>query len=96
MNAHVPGFLSFSGFLHHFILAKLTTSSIRVYSKSCYLLCADVVAVDEETDAAVFHDPGAVENEDDVVPLTLLRQLRAPETHRALVQNRLMLKLVAS
>ena len=31
MSAHVPGFQSIlSVFLHHFILAKLATSSIRV------------------------------------------------------------------
>ena len=29
-NTHVPGFQSFLVFLHHFILAKLATSSIRV------------------------------------------------------------------
>ena len=83
-------------FLASFCKAKLTTVSVRVYSKSCYLLCAYVVAVDKEADAAVFHDSSAVENEDDVVPLTLLRQLRAPETHRALVKDWLMLKLIAS
>ena len=30
MSTHVPGFKSFSGCLHHFVLAKLATSSIRV------------------------------------------------------------------
>ena len=30
MNTHVPAFLSFFRFLHHFVLAKLTNSSIRV------------------------------------------------------------------
>ena len=30
MSTHVPGFQSFSAFLHHFVLAKLTTSSTRV------------------------------------------------------------------
>ena len=30
MSTHVPGFQSFSGFFHHFVLAKLATSSIRV------------------------------------------------------------------
>ena len=30
---HVPGLRSFAGFLHHFVLAKLATSSIRV--KNC-------------------------------------------------------------
>ena len=30
MNTHIPGFQSFSGFLHHFVLAKLDTGSIRV------------------------------------------------------------------
>ena len=29
MNTHVAGFQSFSGFLHHFVLAKLANSSIR-------------------------------------------------------------------
>ena len=32
MSTHVPGFQSFSVFLHHFVLAKLTTSSRRVKS----------------------------------------------------------------
>ena len=30
MSTHVPGFHSFQGVLHHFILAKLAPSSIRV------------------------------------------------------------------
>ena len=30
MSTHEPGFQSFSGFLHHFVLAKLANSSIRV------------------------------------------------------------------
>ena len=30
MSTHVPGFQSFFSFLHHFVLAKLATSSIRV------------------------------------------------------------------
>ena len=30
MNTHCQGFCRFSGFLHHFVLAKLATSSIRV------------------------------------------------------------------
>ena len=30
MSTHVPEFESFSAFLHHFVLAKLTTSSIGV------------------------------------------------------------------
>ena len=30
MSTHLPGFQSFSNFLHHFVLAKLATSSIRV------------------------------------------------------------------
>ena len=30
MSTHIPGFQSFSGFLHHFVLAKLATSSMRV------------------------------------------------------------------
>ena len=28
MSTHLPGFQSFSNFLHHFVLAKLATSSI--------------------------------------------------------------------
>ena len=28
MSTHLPGFQSYSGFLHHFVLAKLATSSI--------------------------------------------------------------------
>ena len=30
MSTHVPGFQSFLRFLHHFVLAKLATTSIRV------------------------------------------------------------------
>ena len=30
MSTHVPAFQSFSAFLHHFVLAKLDTSSVRV------------------------------------------------------------------
>ena len=30
MNTHIAGFQSFSAFLHHFVLAKLAASSIRV------------------------------------------------------------------
>ena len=30
MSTHVPGFQLFSAFLHHFVLAKLATRSIRV------------------------------------------------------------------
>ena len=30
MSTHVPGFSNFLSFLHHFELAKLATSSIRV------------------------------------------------------------------
>ena len=29
-GAHMPGFQSFSGFLHHFVLTRLAISSIRV------------------------------------------------------------------
>ena len=40
MSTHMPGFQSFSGFLHLFVLAKLATSSIRVKGKRC-CNCAD-------------------------------------------------------
>ena len=30
MSTHLPGFQSFSRFLHHFIFAKIATSGIRV------------------------------------------------------------------
>ena len=30
MSTHLPGFNYFSGFLHHFVLAKLANSSVRV------------------------------------------------------------------
>ena len=30
MSTHSPGFQAFSGFLHHFVIAKLASSSIRV------------------------------------------------------------------
>ena len=32
MSTHLPGFWSFSAFLHHFVLAKVATTSIRVKS----------------------------------------------------------------
>ena len=32
MSTHMPGF-HFSGFLHHFVLAKLATTSMRVKQK---------------------------------------------------------------
>ena len=35
MSTHVPGFHSFSGCLHHFVLSKLATSSIRVKTAVC-------------------------------------------------------------
>ena len=37
MSTYVPGFESFFRFLHHFILAKLATSNIRV--KCCVEAC---------------------------------------------------------
>ena len=33
MTTHVPGFQSYFKFLHHFVLAKLATNSIRVLEK---------------------------------------------------------------
>ena len=38
MSTHLPGFQKFSGFLHHFVLAKLATSSISVkcFSIICF------------------------------------------------------------
>ena len=37
MSTDVPGFLSFyKFFLHHFVLAKLATSSIRVENRPVY------------------------------------------------------------
>ena len=33
MSTHLPRFQSFSAFLHHFVLTKLDTSSIRVNDK---------------------------------------------------------------
>ena len=39
MSTHLPGFQSFSGvFLHHFVLAKLATSNIKVKSVVSELL----------------------------------------------------------
>ena len=37
MNIYVPGFQSFLGFLHHFVLAKLATSNrrIKIFSEKC-------------------------------------------------------------
>ena len=35
MNTHVPGLQSFLVFLHHFVLAKLATSSIMLIRLSC-------------------------------------------------------------
>ena len=30
MSTHMPGFESFSGLLHHFVITKLATTSVRV------------------------------------------------------------------
>ena len=38
MGTHMPGFQSFSAFLHHFVLAKLAASSIRVKNDTLNLL----------------------------------------------------------
>ena len=35
MSTHLPGFRTFSRFLHNFVLAKLATSSIRVKGFLC-------------------------------------------------------------
>ena len=43
MSTHLPGFQSFYGFLHHFVLAKLATSSIRVNSRQVYIPYASVL-----------------------------------------------------
>ena len=42
MSTHVLEFQSFLGFLHHFVLAKIATSNIRVeiYEKNTYLIQA--------------------------------------------------------
>ena len=45
MNAHYSGFGHFSGFLHHFVLAKLATSSIRVYLHSGSIITITTVAL---------------------------------------------------
>ena len=37
MSTHMPGFRSFFRFLHHFVLAKWATSSIRVKACSAHL-----------------------------------------------------------
>ena len=37
MSTHLSGFLSFFSFLHHFVLAKIATSSIRVNSLTVIL-----------------------------------------------------------
>ena len=42
MSTHLPGFQSFSGFSHHFALAKLASSSIRV-KELC--VCRGIVSV---------------------------------------------------
>ena len=46
MNIHVPGFRSFSGFLHNFLLTKLGTTSIRV---KIFVLSANVANVAQNT-----------------------------------------------
>ena len=38
LSTHLPGFQSFSGFLHHFVLAKLATSSMRVNTWHVHLV----------------------------------------------------------
>ena len=35
MSTHIPGFQSFFRFLHHFVLVKFCTSSIRVINYMC-------------------------------------------------------------
>ena len=42
MGTHLPGFQSIISFLHHFVLAKLATTRIRVMKGMCgnMLVCA--------------------------------------------------------
>ena len=40
MSTHIPGFQSFFSFLHHFAMAKLATSSIRVKQSCLNILTA--------------------------------------------------------
>ena len=42
MSTHFPGFQSFFRFLHHFVLAKLATSSIRVKLISKHLVNSEI------------------------------------------------------
>ena len=45
MSTHLPGFQSFSVlFLHHFVIAKLATTSIRVKQSGRALCCTHVGA----------------------------------------------------
>ncbi len=59
-----------------------------------HLLSADVLPVHVQTDAAVLHDAGSVEDERHVTPLTLLGEFRAPEAYVRVVQHRLQLQLL--
>lgn len=56
------------------------------------LLCIHVVPIHKETDAAVLHDAGTVEDQHQVVPLSFLRQLWTPEPHSVVAQSRVLLK----
>ena len=62
MSTHLPGFFGhFNFFLHHFVLAKLATSSIRVKGPllSCLCICIfmgfDAVEIMQKFFSAVEH-----------------------------------------
>ena len=42
MSTHLPGFRSFSGFLHHFVLAKLAISSRKLESHTYEVLFSSI------------------------------------------------------
>ena len=50
ISTHVPGYSRFSGFWHHFILAKLATSSIRakfnlIKLSICYAFALSIIMI---------------------------------------------------
>ena len=56
MSAHMPGFLSFFSFLHHFALAKLATSGIRVKKGSFTLPILRLLSRPKINDAKRFEN----------------------------------------
>ena len=63
-------------------IACSTTTTTNNTFRAAHLLRVDDAAVEVERHAAVLVDAGAVEEQHQVAPLSLLRELRQPEAHR--------------